>query len=86
MEEVAYLFIDGGYLNKAHQDNLCSIFGQHVIDYGMVKDFAQARKAFYYDSLDKRSYDKLSTKERASETEVIFDTRKAQQEENTSIR
>ena len=57
MGEVAYLFIDGAYLETSFQDTVRKVFGSHhEIDYRLVKNQLGAGRVFYYDCIDNNRY------------------------------
>ena len=42
-QEIIYVFIDGGYLKKAHQDTVKKLFGNHFdIDFSQIKNAVNA--------------------------------------------
>jgi|GEM_PF-2017222 Uncharacterized conserved protein len=54
MEEVTYAFIDGNYLRNVYEQTLKPFFlGEGDLDFGELKRNVSARKAFYYDCMDK---------------------------------
>src|SRR5438876_39841 len=49
-----YLFIDGAHLKVVYRDNFEKVFAHpYEVDFEKVKRHFGARKAFYYDCLDK---------------------------------
>ena len=54
MEEISYLFIDGGYWRQVWLDLFVPVFGAYPIDYRILKTEFQARRIFIYDCLDRR--------------------------------
>src|SRR5271157_5271210 len=74
MEEVTYLFIDGGYVRCAFRDTINALFGsQYAFDFARLKDIVRARRAFYYDCVDNLM--------KQGESQTIFDARVQSQEE-----
>jgi uncharacterized LabA/DUF88 family protein len=74
MEEISYLFIDGGYLNRSWQELFVPIFGSsYPLDYCKIKAAFKARRVFYYDCLDDVP--------KANEDETVFRARLAAQTE-----
>jgi uncharacterized LabA/DUF88 family protein len=56
MEDITYLFIDGGYLTKLYSETVAALFGgQWTINYQQMCGVLHARKSFYYDCLDETS-------------------------------
>jgi uncharacterized LabA/DUF88 family protein len=53
MEEITYVYIDGGYLKTEYQNTVRKLFGnQFDMDYSKIKHMANARRVFYYDCID----------------------------------
>lgn len=73
MEEVTYLFIDGGYLRAAYRETVQAIYGENYrLDFRTVFRSAAARKAFYYDCLDDH--------QKKNESEQQYDARLSKQQ------
>jgi uncharacterized LabA/DUF88 family protein len=77
MDEIAYLFIDGGYLQTLYRDSFRPIFSDtYAIDYEQVKRFFSARRVYYYDCLDdvaKPGENDADFKARVQGQEELFD-------------
>jgi len=68
-----YLFIDGAYLQEVYRDLFNPLFGDgYSVDYSIVMQFFQARRAYLYDCLDDMP--------KAVESEADFKARVARQE------
>jgi uncharacterized LabA/DUF88 family protein len=74
MEEITYLFIDGGYFKATFRETVNKIFGTHYeIDYTVIKQQLRARRVFYYDCVDEYR--------KANESKEEFNKRIGQQKE-----
>lgn len=74
MEEIVYLFIDGGYLQTVYRDLFVPVFGTaYTVDYEAVKRWFSARRVFYYDCLDDAP--------KTDETEADFKARVQRQQD-----
>ncbi len=87
MEEITYLFIDGGYLKKVYENVIHPLFGTSlVLDFGRIKRFpttpwgtwgnVMVRKAFYYDCLDniqRPGEPNTDFEDRVAAQEAVFD-------------
>jgi len=73
--ERIYLFVDGAYLRRLHDENLQSLFGEKAnLDLALVKGSVGAQRAFYYDCLKDKKAD--------GESEEDFRKRLGQQQAN----
>lgn len=73
MEEITYVFIDGGYLRERAKADLENYFGEtSTLDFTKIAGTINVRKSFYYDCLD--------TIQGREELEADFKTRVAEQE------
>jgi len=75
MEEITYVFIDGGYLTAEYTDTVRKLFGSRFdIDYSQIKMWTSARRVFYYDCVD--------NEQRVGENATDFTARVQKQENN----